>query len=37
MTSGQFGPSRIPPRVSLARETAREEKASMFRDVRESL
>ena len=35
--SGDFGPSRIWPRMSLAREMAREEKASMFQDVRESL
>ena len=37
MISGDFGPSRIWPRMSLAREMAREEKASMFHDVRESL
>jgi len=37
MISGDFGPSRIWPRMSLARETARDEKASMFHDMRESL
>ena len=35
--SGDFGPSRIWPRMSVARETGREEKASMFHDMRESL
>lgn len=37
MISGDFGPSRIWLRMSLAREMGREEKASMFHDVRESL
>ena len=37
MISGDFGASRIWPRMSLARETGREEKASTFHDVRESL
>jgi hypothetical protein len=37
MISGGFGPLRIWSRMSLARETGREEKASMFYDMRESL
>jgi uncharacterized protein YcbX len=37
MISGDFSPSRIWPRMSLAREMAREEKASMFHDMRENL
>ena len=37
MISGDFGPSRIWQRMSLARETAREEKASTFHDIRENL
>jgi uncharacterized protein YcbX len=37
MISGDFGPSRILPRMSLAREMACEEKASMFHGVRENL
>ena len=37
MISGGFGPSRIWSRISLARETGREEKASIFHDMREKL
>jgi hypothetical protein len=37
MISGDFGPSRIWLRMSLARATGREEKASMFHDTRERL
>ena len=37
MISGDFGPSRIRSRMSLARETGREEKASIFHDMREKL
>jgi hypothetical protein len=37
MISGYFGPSRIWLRMSLAREMAREEEASIFHDMRESL
>ena len=33
--SEDFGPSRIWPRMSLAREMGREEKASMFHVMRE--
>jgi hypothetical protein len=36
MTSGDFGPSRIWLRMSLAHETGHKEKASMFHDMRES-
>src|SRR5258708_7611434 len=35
MISGDFGPLRIWSRMSLARTTGREEKASMFHDTRE--
>ena len=36
MISGDFGPFRICLKMSLAREMGREEKASMFHDMRES-
>jgi hypothetical protein len=37
MISGDFGPSRIWPRMSLACEMGHEEKALMFHDMRERL